>query len=100
MEEIVLVGEKILNGKIGLKNSKSENRCEKIGSRKKNLGQKVSVKNFSWKMEKMYYHEKVLCQKIGEKNLSWKMDEKNWSSRWKNSRSENRREKFWLKNRL
>ncbi len=30
MGEIALVSEKILGGKIGLKNSKMENRCEKL----------------------------------------------------------------------
>ncbi len=58
MEKIVLVSknvvvEKILNQKIGLKNSKLENQRRKIGSRKKNLGQKVSVKILLEKWKKL-----------------------------------------------
>ncbi len=63
--------EKILKWKIGLKNSKLENQCKKVGNSKKILGQKVGVKNFSQKMEKIgLVAEKILGQKFGLKNSS------------------------------
>ncbi len=93
--------EKILNRKIASKNSDLENHCKKIGRSKKTLGQKVSMKNFSRKSEKIgLVGEKILYQKIRKKNVSWKIDEKNWSNRWKNSRSESRHEKLWSENRF
>ncbi len=71
------VVEKILNWKIGLKNSELDNQCKKIGSSKKILGEKVSVKNSSRQIEKIWLlGEEISGQKIGLKNLSWKMDEK------------------------
>ncbi len=74
--------EKILNRKIGLKNFKSENQCKKIENSKKKLGQKIRMKNFSRKMEKIgLIHKKILGQSIGVKNSNWKMDEKNWFGR-------------------
>ncbi len=40
------------------------------------------MKNFSQKIDEMeLVGEKILGQKIRVKNSSWKMDEKNWSSR-------------------
>ncbi len=72
---------------------------QKIGSFKKIFGQKVSMKNFSRKMEKIgLFCEKILNQKIGLKNSSWKRHDKNWTSWWKNFRPENWHEKlkiFW-----
>ncbi len=54
---------------------------QKIESSKKISGQKVSVKNFSRKTEKIGLAcEKILGKKIEVKNLSWKMNEKNWFS--------------------
>ncbi len=51
----------------------SENQFTKIGSSKKIVGQKESGKNFSQKMEKVgLVDEKILGQKIGVKNSSWK----------------------------
>ncbi len=48
---------------------------------KKNIGQKVSVKIFNQKIEKIgLVGEKILGHKIGVKNSRRKTDEKNWSS--------------------